>query len=342
MSLSSTAVDILFLKENGKADINIGVKAKIREDSTASYIIGVLIVCVLVICPKIVMYSWILAMFSWRALAFFFGMALLILISKIVTKLRKDIKLDVIQLKKSVVSTCASILSVEKNTISSMAVLALCSVFTIVALSCTMPITSNDGSLSFNESLPNNFYQHDPNGINGINVCICTNISIETHRWQNEYFRNGIICQKLPTNDSYSANTTDVKTSNSPCFDEIFFKKPFDYTVFPLEIFPAVTSCITYDGVSNYLPSLEKNLSIPSHFDETCDVHINDMYRPCSNEILTQTTIILSIMVIWMGCSLLVIIMSTMIANFIREHTATIAIAITILLPYFVMYGYLF
>ena len=333
MSLSSTAVDILFSKEDGKAEINIvGVKAKIREDSTASYIVGVLIVCVLVVCPKILMYSWILAMYSWRSLAFFYGLALLVLIAKIVTKWRKNIKMDVIQLQKSVVSTYASILSVEKNTISSMGVLSLCSIFAIVVLACTMPIANNDGSLSFNESLPHNFYQHYPNGLNG--RCICMNISIY-HKWQNEYFEDGIVCQKLITKDSDSANRTDVKTTNSTCYDEIFFKKPFDFSVIPLEIFPAVTSCITYDGVKNYLPSLEKNLSIPSHFDEMCDVNIQDMYRPCSNEILIQTKIILSIMIVWMGCSFFVIIMSTMIAYFIAKYALTIIVIIT----FFVVFG---
>ena len=317
MSLSSTAVDVLFLRTSGvgNAEIKIGSITNIKEDSILSYIVGVLLAAFLLICPKIIMYSWMIAMFSWRALAFFVVMAFIIFFSKIYRKLEAGkVEMNLLQLRKSFISTTSAMLSVESSPKSSMALLLLCSIFVITVLSGVIPNNNNETSLTFNGNLSSTFYQRDPE--NTLNFCICKKIDIEPHNWQNQYFNNGSVCQKLSTSNRIPELHLDNDTL-SKCYDAIFFRIPFAFSVIPLEDFPAVTLCVTYDDIQNYITKLEWNQSLALQFDQTCEVNIKDIYVPCSDDILVTTKVVLSIMTIWMGCSLLVIILSKTIGKFL-------------------------
>ena len=318
MSLSSTAVDILLLRSagDGSVQINVGAKANIKEESALSIIVGILLAAVLVVCPKIIMYSWTIAMFSWRALAFFILMAFIIFFLKMHRKWKSEnIKMNLSQFKKSLISTATAIFSVEKSPTSSIATLSFCSIFAIIVLSCTLPNNNNETSLTFNETSSSNFYQRDPE--NNSTFCICKTIDIEQNRWQNQYFNHGIVCQKLSSSNTSEKNTRTYMNTTSKCYDKIFFKIPFAYSLIPLEGFPAITSCVTYDGIQNYLTKLERNLSLHLHFDETCDADVKDMYVPCSDEMLVTTIGVLSVMIVWMGCGLLFIVLSPKIAKFL-------------------------
>ena len=247
--------------------------------------------------------------------------------------------------RKSAISATIAILGVEKNPISSMTILSLCSVFIIAFLACAIPYSHNRTSLTFNKpdvvsigtvSVEKNYYQPEEL-TNSTNLCLCQNIDIDSNDWKNQYFHDGIVCQKtteklstlfqaeydtsgkfqISNNQSHTFLMSFKNKTLSKCYDKIFFKVPVSMYLIPLKHFPAITTCVTYDGITNYLPKLERNLSHIWHFGETCDVEINNMYVPCSNANVTGTIALLSIMIVWMCCSILMIILSKKIGKWL-------------------------
>ena len=321
LSLSSTAVDILFMKKHkdGKLEINLGRHTTVKENDAKSYGVAVLLLSILIVCPKIVFYSWTFAVFRWRAFAFFAIMFLLVTLAKIQKKSDsgKRVKVSnqyIKRVKSSIPSTFIGIFSVETNPLTSGLMLSSSAVFAAFVLIFAIPHHQDDRHIS-EQIFPEHstFFQTDPSDMQA--TCICRDMNSDLDSWQYAYFKDGIVCQKL-------TNKLAVTTSNTTarCYDKIFFQPTFAFDIISLHNFPAIYTCITYHGITRYLTRLDANLLRSNlvkrvKFDETCQVDVTEMFVPCSRKVLVEIKVLLSIMIVWMGCSLAILLLSPKIVN---------------------------
>ena len=313
LSLSSTAVDVLFMRENrqGKLELEIGRASSVQEGSLKSYITSVLLVGLLVVCPKIVFYSWTMAMFRWQSGVFFVAVVSTItLIKYICTKdhlhSRENGKRYGKRLRDSMVSAFMGTFGVETSQITSAIVLCLCSLFAIALLVLGIPHEKNEASWKYDEISSLNLYQISRK--DDAQLCICHNMTDVLNSWQKQYFKNGIVCW-MENDASQEIDRTGLSNSTARCYEKIFFKSPKAFSVIPISLFPAAGMCITFDGIINDLTGFKTNLSSTFRFDDTCNVKIEEMFLPCSNELLFGTKVLLSVMIIWMGFSLFAVAM---------------------------------
>ena len=80
LSLSSTGVDVLLLQNanNGNLKMDVGIKTVVSDGNVMSYLIAVVLSAVFIVFPKLIMYSWTMAMYRWEAFTFFAIVTLII------------------------------------------------------------------------------------------------------------------------------------------------------------------------------------------------------------------------------------------------------------------------
>ena len=314
LSLSTTAVDVLFLRNarGGEVNIDVGIrKAKVNENSAASYAIGVILSSLFIVLPKLVMYSWTIAMFRWRAIIFFSVITFFILIANF---LRRTEAMCSKRVKKSFVSTVIGVLGVEENQNNSVAILSILSTSAILLLSCALPYSGSKTSFDFNSSSVSYFYRNDIDLPE--NFCICRKLSSDLLESEKQFFKDGIVCQRMQIDIQNGSNySPDLKNTSSRCYDEIFFKIPLFFSIVPLEKFPDITICVTFDGIRNYVSKIKVNIDLPEVFDKKCNATLTQMFVPCSETNLIEIKVVLSILIAWMCCSLALIKMSTRIGE---------------------------
>ena len=166
--------------KNGTLQIELGRLTKegtatIEQGSIKPFVLSVLLISILVVCPKIVFYSWTIAMFRWWTVPYFLIMMLMIVIVKASAN-AKEQELST-RLKNSTASAFISTLGVEKSPSSSLIMLSFSAIYAIIVLCCAMPYGGSEVALYFNISSPSTFYLTDFEDQQ--KICICQNASSE-------------------------------------------------------------------------------------------------------------------------------------------------------------------
>ena len=287
--MTSTAVDILFFKEGG---LKFGKHKTIKEGSFKSYITAFFATLVLVISPKIAMFSWIVAILRSRSLLFFIPLMLITLIVRIC----RDGNIGVRKkLKRAALLTFFDIFGISKNILTSAITLFLSSILAIIVLNCTLPRSYNAKSLTFNNST-NTFYQSNPDVAE--ETCICQKFPFGENDWLEQYFKNNTVCMRERIING-SITVTPNGTTSANCYDEIFFHVPLYFSILATDEFPAITTCFTYDSILNSPMKSKENVE-QHRFDKQCISNSTEIILPCSDELVFRTTIGLSVMIAWM------------------------------------------
>ena len=198
ISLSSSAVDVLFLQVGTGQELNLdlGRTTSVSEGNIPSYILVVVLSSLFIICPKIILYSWTMSVFRWEGAIFLACIALFIFCAKGIGNgiFAREGKSRANKVKKTFVSTVIGILGVEPNPNCSITVLSLLSILIIILLVGMLPYKRNKLALQLDPSANLTFYGQDTDDQQGI--CICRNMSSELNAWQNKYFMDGMVCKK--------------------------------------------------------------------------------------------------------------------------------------------------
>ena len=277
--------------------------------------------CFLVISPKVIVISWLIATFQWWSLLFFGPVMILLREINLATRGKMDnansrkCKTDrsskpffkgihTIQ-RKSAVDTFHDMFGIRKNMKSSAIILLLSSVFVIVMLTCTLPQPYNPNSISFDPSSKESFYIRNPEPPE--KYCVCQNLTLkvtgEENGWSQQYFENNIVCKKdtLPVD-------TPVQNKTAKCYDPTFFQIPYYFSAIPVQAFPAVSTCFTFDQIQKFLKIDQtydkqsyQELFIPLQFDNRClNQTVIERFRPCTNHSVTTIKVVFAIMITWM------------------------------------------
>ena len=318
LSVGFTAVDVLFVRD-GELNLKVGDdKTRIKEGSFKSYFMAFLAASMLVLWPKITMFSWVLATFRWRSLLFFIPIILVVW----VVKLCRSGNMNVHEaMKKAAVDTFFDVFGIRKNMLSSAMTLFLLSILAILVIACTMPRSNNEYSVKFNTSSDKIFYQTNPDS--KAETCICQNIPSRESIWRNQYYEEDNVCMRdvritLPSYISVNESKVPFKNTKYTCYDPIFFQIPLDFSILPTKDFPSLTTCFTYDSLEDYLMKVEVT-SAQHWFDENCNPNITGIVLPCSDELVSRITAGLSIMIVWMCFGVVVVILSKQIGKLLLK-----------------------
>ena len=333
------AVKNLFLR---KGKLYIGSHQPIEKGAVKDEIIGLIFTSFVVICPKIIIFSWVIATFRWWSVLFFLSsMLVLMVIHYLYAKNKANVKTrwyttgdkttsddaeneDQLQgelpqggkknralLKDSAFKTFLDMFGVRKNPISSSVGLMLSSIFILFILTCALPRSWNESATTL-PSVSNDTF-HLPNPDFPGEMCICHELIFEENDWTKQYFDNNFVCIKdhdfKKADTLFNRTTTLTQKKPSHCYDPIFFKRPSYASHYSpiIDDFPVISSCITFNTIENYQRQYKTSFSQFSEsfnskrFDESCkNQTFADRFQPCSEEIVTNITIVFSVMIIWM------------------------------------------
>ena len=105
----------------------------------------------------------------------------------------------------------------------------------------------------------------------------------------------------------------------SICYEDVFFRKSsYVPSLIPFAKFPSIITCSTFETLLYHLPTLGNDMNGLHIYDDSCQVSVKQMFDPCSNKKIISIKIFFSLMVIWMGCSFILIKFSKIVAKVIK------------------------
>ena len=296
--------------------------------------LGILVVLIFNLCPKISILSWMISTLQFWNFGF-----VLILVGHVVLsvnfyiekksepKNRYDNKPKIIDLlRRSVLNTFHDIFGVRNSVTCNAVSLLLASLLIVVVTLFVLPSSSIHTSKTFDSQSSNLEIINDPQ-IPG-EFCLCKEVLTEGNSRLTSYFDGHYICMRYLNKDDAETNLTsskievNTKIQISRCYDPIFFEAPF-YPFLPsLNGFPTASTCFTFDPLMQLdtrplKTDVTANLIAPfMTFDQQCyNLTIAERFIPCSEENVRNMAIYSSCLVILVCCGVFVLIFSTQVAD---------------------------
>ena len=277
-----------------------------------SQVIAVIFSMLLIISPKVIVFSWIIAAYRWFSLILFSVLASLLFATHF-KKLRRRKRIYSWKSKPdeerfpylvAMKSTMLDMFGLRKNSANSAICLAVSSIMIMLMLTLSLPRSYNESMNLFGES---NITSRNPDALN--EGCVCIENKIETNLSYEHYFGK-FICIK--SGMQMEENKTSLHL-NITCHDPIFFKKPPYSSLLPPNDFPVISSCLTFDKIRDMLlldntaSWNSSNLFDLSSYDNSCkDLRGNQRIIPCSDQYVLYVTIGFSVMIVLMSFGLVI------------------------------------